>query len=105
MPGYCISPQAETQLDGIWLYIAKGSGNTDTASRIVQGIVDRFLLLAQHPRMGRRRTDLASDLRSHAAGDYVILYSIETEDMVFIHQVLHGSRDIEGLFGWSSAPR
>ena len=50
--------------------------------------------------------DLAQDLRSHAAGDYVILYSIETEDMVFIHQVLHGSRDIEGLaFGWPAAPR
>jgi toxin ParE1/3/4 len=74
---YRLSSRAEAQLDDIWLYIARESGSVNTAVRIVQNISDRFLLLAKQPRMGRRRPDLSPELRSFAAGDYVILYSIE----------------------------
>jgi len=69
---YRLSSQAEAQLDEIWLYIARESGSVDTAVRVVQSISDRFWLLAKHPRMGRRREDLSPELRSFAAGDYVI---------------------------------
>jgi plasmid stabilization system protein ParE len=48
--------------------------------------------------MGRRRPELSPELRSFAAGDYVVLYSIEDEDVVLIHSVFHGSRDIQSLF-------
>jgi plasmid stabilization system protein ParE len=48
--------------------------------------------------MGRRRPDLSPALRSFPAGDYVILYSIEDDDVVLIHYVFHGSQDI-GLLG------
>ncbi len=70
---YRLSSQAEARLDDIWLYIARESGSVDTAIRIVQEISDRFWLLAKQPRMGRRRPDLSPELRSFAAGDYVIL--------------------------------
>jgi toxin ParE1/3/4 len=95
---YRLSPQAEAQLDDVWLYIARESGSVDTAIRIVQNISDRFWLLAKHPRMGRRRPDLSPELRSFAAGAYVILYSIEEDDAVPIHYVFHGSQDIESFF-------
>lgn len=95
---YRLSPQAEAQLDDVWLYIARESGSVDTAIRIVQNISDRFWLLAAHPRMGRRRPDLSPELRSFAAGDYVILYSVEQDDAVQIHCVFHGSTDIESFF-------
>ena len=95
---YRLSPSAEAQLDDIWLYIARESGSVDTAIRIVQNIVDCFWLLARSPRMGRRRPDLSPELRSFAAGDYVLLYSIEDGDVVLIHCVFHGSRDIESFF-------
>ena len=95
---YRLSSQAEAQLDDIWLYVARESGSVDTAIRIVQNISDRFWLLAKQPRMGRRRPDLSPKLRSFAAGDYVILYSIEDDDLVLIHYVCHGSQDIESLF-------
>jgi toxin ParE1/3/4 len=95
---YRLSSQAEAQLDDIWLHIARESGSVDTAIRIVQNISDRFWLLAKQPRMGRRRPDLSSELRSFAAGDYVILYSIANDDVVLIHYVFHGSQDIESFF-------
>lgn len=95
---YRVSAKAEAQLDDIWLHIARESGSVDTAIRVVESIGDRFWLLATYPRMGRRRPDLSPELRSLAAGDYVILYSIEEDDTVEIHYVFHGSQDIESLF-------
>jgi toxin ParE1/3/4 len=96
---YRLSAQAEAQLDGIWLFIARESGSIDAATRMVHGITDRFWLLATHPRMGRRRPELSGELRSFTAGDYVILYSIEGENVMLIHCVLHGKQDIESLGG------
>jgi toxin ParE1/3/4 len=95
---YRLSSQVEAQLDDIWLYIAQESGSVDTATRIVQNISDRFWLLAKQPRMGRRRPDLSPELRSFSAGDYVILYSIDDDDVVLIHYLFHGSQDIESFF-------
>ena len=92
------SAHAEAQLDDIWLFIARESGSIDTANRVVQSVTDRFWLLARYPRMGRRRSDLSPELRSFAAGDFVIIYSIEEDDMVAIHHVFRGSQDIESLF-------
>jgi plasmid stabilization system protein ParE len=38
MNEFRLSPEAEAQLDGIWLYIARESGSMDAANRIVDGI-------------------------------------------------------------------
>ena len=95
---YRLSPEAEEQLDDLWLYIARESGSVDTAIRVVRNISDHFWLLAKHPRMGRRRPDLSPELRSFAAGDYVIVYSIGEDDVVLIHWLFHGSQDIESFF-------
>jgi len=37
-------PEAESDLDDIWLYIAKRSGSMDIADRLVDSISDRFYL-------------------------------------------------------------
>lgn len=63
MSVYRLSAETEAQLDDIWLHIARESGSVDTAIRILQSITDRFWLLAQQPRMGRRREDLSPDHR------------------------------------------
>ena len=34
-----------------------------------------------------------------AAGDYIILHRIVEDDVVLILHVVHGSRDVAGLFG------
>jgi toxin ParE1/3/4 len=89
-----LAPEAEADLDDIWVYIACESGNTTIADRLVDTITDRFFLLAEHPRLGRSRIDLRPGMRSFLTGNYVILYRIDRAD-VFILRVLHGRRDIE----------
>lgn len=95
-----LSPQAEAELDGIWIYIARESGSTEAATRLVEGITERFWLLARNPYMGRRRDhDLRRGLRSLVAGDYVLIHSIVEDDVVLILHVVHGHRDLAALLG------
>ncbi len=68
------------------------------ADGIIDAITEHFYALAQYPRMGRSRDDLRPGLRSFAVGEYVIVYSIENED-VEILRVFHGRQDIAGQFG------
>jgi len=93
------SPQADSDLDDIWCYVASKSGSVEVADRLIDSITDRFVLLARYPNMGRARDeDLRSGLRSFPVGKYIIIYRIQDED-VLILRVLRGSRNIEALFG------
>jgi toxin ParE1/3/4 len=93
------TPQADSDLDNIWRYIAVQSGSYEIADRLIDSIVDRFLLLATHPHIGRARDeDLRPGLRSFPVGDYIILYRIQGGH-VLILRVLHGSRNIHALLG------
>jgi toxin ParE1/3/4 len=48
--------------------------------------------------MGRLRDDLRPGLRSFAVGEYVIVYTIEDENVEILF-VFHGRQDIEGQLG------
>jgi toxin ParE1/3/4 len=97
--GHFRSPEADSDLDSIWHYVATKSGSFDIADRFIDSITQRFFLLANHPNIGRARDeDLRLGLRSFPVGEYVIIYRILDED-VLILRVLRGSRDIEALFG------
>ena len=99
MPGFQLSTEAESELDEIWLYIARASGSVDIASRAVDNITDRFWLLALHPYLGRRRDhDLSAGLRSLSVDEYVIIHRVEADDLILILHILHGSRDISSFF-------
>jgi len=54
MSEFRLSPEAEAELDGIWIHMARDSGSVDLATRVVEGINERFWLLARYPYMGRR---------------------------------------------------
>ena len=78
-------------------YIASASGSTDIADRLIDAITNRFFLLATHPNLGRARDeDLRPGLRSFPVGEYIIIYRIESQDVVIL-RVLRGSRNIGGL--------
>ena len=82
---------------GIWYYVASESGSTEIADRLIDSITERFLLPARNPRLGRRRDEeLRLGLRSFPAGEYIIFYRIEAEDVLILH-VVRGSRNIEAL--------
>jgi toxin ParE1/3/4 len=91
-----LAPQAESDLDDIWYYVAQESANLEIADRLIDSIVERFLLLASHPHIGRSRSDLRPGLRSFAVGAYVIIYRVDGAD-VLVLRVLRGSRDLPAL--------
>jgi toxin ParE1/3/4 len=94
-----IAPRAEADLDDIWLYVAKESGSIEIANRLIDTITDRSLALGRFPRIGRsREEDFGPGYRSLAVAEYIIVYSIEGDD-VLILRIVHGRRDLERLFG------
>jgi toxin ParE1/3/4 len=96
--GHLRTPQADSDLDGIWYYVATKSGSVDIADRLIDSITDRFFLLARHPHIGRARDeDLRPGSRSFTVGEYLIFYRIQGED-VLILRILSASRNIEALF-------
>jgi toxin ParE1/3/4 len=95
--GHLRAPSADSDLDEIWYYVASESGSADRADRFVASLTERFYLLSKNPYIGRSRDDLRPGLRSFAVYQYVIIYSIEDEDVVILH-VFHGNRDIESFF-------
>jgi toxin ParE1/3/4 len=70
------------------------SGSEAVADRVLDSIAVRFDMLADWPRADRRREDLRSGYRSHAAGKYIIFYRVAANDDVIIQRVLHGRRDL-----------
>jgi len=94
--GHRRTPQADSDLDDIWYYVASKSGSLEIADRVVDSIAERFYLLATHPNIGRARdADLRPGLRSFPVGEYLIIYRIDEED-VLILRVLRGA----ALFGY-----
>jgi toxin ParE1/3/4 len=92
--GVKTTPLAEADLDEIWLSIANDS--VARADKFIDYLTERFVLLAQSPRSGRARSELARGLRSFVFRRYVVFYSL-TDEGVLIERVLHGSRDVGRL--------
>jgi len=85
MSEFRLAPEAEAELDDIWLYFARESGDIDIATRVVEKIIEHFWLLAQYPYLGRSRDkDLRPGLRSFAVDDYLIIHRIVEDDVVLI---------------------
>jgi toxin ParE1/3/4 len=94
-----VARRAEADLDEIWLYIARESSGIEIANRLIDTVTDRFFTLARFPYMGRSRAeDFGNGYRSFVVGEYVIVYRVENRD-VLILRVVHGRRQLEGLFG------
>jgi len=95
MPRLLKRPEAESDLEEIWWYIAQDSPHN--ADRFLDRIHESCLALADYPQMGSSRNELKTGLRSQPVGNYLIFY-FPLEDGVDIIRVLHGSRDIETLW-------
>lgn len=89
------SNRALADLDGVWDFIAED--NIRAADETVQKISDRCLSYANQPKLGERRPEIGSDLRSFSVGRYVIYYHATTEGIEVV-RVLHGARDVDRNF-------
>lgn len=89
--GYDFHPEAETDLDEIWEYIA--ADNVDTADRVIADIHRTLDSLVPFPNRGHRRPDLTSrPLRFIRVWDYLIAYAPNKKPL-WIIAVVHGRRD------------
>ena len=69
------TPQAESDLDEIWYYVASKSASLEVADRFINSVTDRFFLLSRRPNIGRARDeDLRPGPRSFPVGDFLIIY-------------------------------
>src|ERR671919_276395 len=96
---YRLSALAEQDLEEIWSYVAEDASHA-TADRLIDGIIDRFELLAEQPRMGRLRPEFGEGVRSFAVERYVIYYRHQGD--VLIARILHGRRDQAAAWAESS---
>ena len=71
--------------------------NLSSAGNLIEQFTKTYRALADMPRMGRLRADIAPGLRSVPVGSYILFYR-EVDDGVQIVRVIHGARDIAALF-------
>lgn len=88
-----LSPVARADLDELWLYIARESGDENTATRAVEAIAAKFALFARFPLIGRRFAETRhAEVRVFPVGRHVVFYR-PAEAEIRILRVLHSSRD------------
>ena len=71
--------------------------NPTAADRWLDLIDAKCQLLARMPELGRKRPDLAPELRSLPVGNYLIFYR-PMSDGIQVIRVLQGARDLPQLF-------
>ncbi|MGH6903894.1 MAG: type II toxin-antitoxin system RelE/ParE family toxin [Geminicoccaceae bacterium] len=87
-------PKAEADLLAIWLYIAQDSPRA--ADRLLDRIEAQCRLLADNPRLGRARPEIAPDARAWIVARYLVLYR-EQDDGIEVVRVVHGARRVEQI--------
>ena len=95
MASFKRTAEAENDLLSIWQYIAED--NAQAENRLLLSIDEKCELLADNPKLGAARPDIAPDLRYFSVGSYLILYR-EISNSVEIVRVLHGARNLGVIF-------
>lgn len=89
-----ISERALGDLGEIWGYIA--AENVEAAERYTSEIEKRFRMLAESPRIGRARDDIAPGFRYLPFGNHLILYRV-LPDGIGVVRVVHAARRLKDL--------
>ncbi len=89
------SPEAESDLDEIWWYIAQD--NLVNADKFIDEIETTCRKIAQFTSMGKNRDELHPGLQSFPVSKYLIFY-MPINGGIEIIRVLHGMMDIDALF-------
>lgn len=90
MSGFVLHPDALTDLNDIWEYIA--ANNLDAADRVLEEIYEAIRALVPFPQVGHRRSDLTSrPLRFHTIRDFLVVYAPDEKPMLVL-AILHGRR-------------
>lgn len=92
MTGYAFHPEAFTDLDEIWEYIAED--NIDAADQLLADIHAVLRTLGASPHIGHRRPDLTTrPLRFHPVRDQYLIAYARDENPLWVVAVIHGRRN------------
>jgi len=99
-----VSPEADRDIRETVRYLRDHAG-AEKARGFAAALQATGELLTSHPEVGRlyRHTQTGIKLRALPVkkfGDWLLFYEVvegEAQRVVFIHRLLHGSRDIEAL--------
>ena len=86
--------QAEEDLIDIWLYIAQD--NPDAADSLLDTFEEKGQLLAENPKLGQTRPDIAEQFRYLPVGRYLMLYR-EIPGGIELVRVMQGMRLLSAL--------
>lgn len=91
MSGFVLHPDAVTDLEEIWDFIA--ADNVDAADRVLEEIRDAIRHLVSFPESGHARPDLCSTpLKFQTVREFLIVYAPD-ENPLLVIAVLHGRRN------------
>jgi toxin ParE1/3/4 len=94
---FVVSPAAVADMEGILDYL-KSQASDRVASHVVSELRNGMQRLADSPGIGHFRMDLTDDsLKFYRVYKYLIVYRSNSAPL-WIVRVLHGSRDLEGIF-------
>ena len=93
MESFRLLPQAESDLESIWLYSANNWG-VDQAHSYLDGLVDIFQLLSDNPLMCREQSEFTPPVYIHHHAHHLIIF-ILSDIGIDIVRVLHESMDID----------
>lgn len=97
MSNFCrITPTASRDVESIMDYLAQ-KASMEAAEHFLEKINAKFTMLAQFPRIGRRRDELYPSLRSVPLEDYLIFYRL-VPGGIEVMRVVGGYRDLSALF-------
>lgn len=90
------TPRAKQDFREILDYIAQS--RPLTASRVASRIREQCGKLRKFPEIGQQRPEYAGNYRSFTIQRWVVFYRV-ANDVVEIHRILDGVRDIDQLLG------
>ena len=94
MPKVVHSPEAKTDLQEIWDYIAQDS--VFQADRLLLRFRDKLEYLAKWKTIGRPRPELVKGCRSYPFGKYCF-YFRPTDTGIEVLRILHSARDLDQI--------
>ena len=94
-----LTPAARAHLLDFWEYSADQWGE-NKADAYLRGMDTVFQRLADNPKLGTARPDIAAGYRSIPSGKHIIFYTLSPDDQyVNIIGVLHARMDVQSHLG------
>ena len=96
MAKYLVRKEAQNDLRKIGRYTAN-QWNKKQRNAYLKQLANRFVWLAENPRLGKNRREIKEGYFSYSEGRHLIFY-INRDNLIEIIRILHKQMDVEQIF-------